>query len=77
MSQFSILLQKLADPATSDAEVCLASDHLAAAVDAVMKGSAPLRDKIEAVRVAEARGWDALLPGYLAQLAVEGGQTLR
>ena len=69
MSQFSILLQKLADPATSDADACLASDHLAAEVDAVMKGPDSLRDKIEAVRVAEARGWDALLPGYLSLLA--------
>ena len=69
MSQFSILLQKLADPATSDAEACLASDHLAAAVDAVMKGPDSLRNKIEAIRIAEARGWDALLPGYLSLLA--------
>lgn len=75
MSQFTQLLQKLADPAASDAEVCLASDQLAAAVDAVMRGPTSLQDKIEAVRVAEARGWDALLPEYLSLLALDVPST--
>lgn len=76
MSQLRTLIATVEDPTVSDAEACLASDQLAATVDVVMRGHASLREKIEAIRIVEARGWDALLLGYLKLLAAQIEQTV-
>lgn len=73
MTTISALVRQLADPALTDAKACAASDALAA-IDDVIRGSAPLAEKIAATRIAEQRGWNGLLPDYLQILAGEAAR---